>query len=99
MRLILCFCAATLVLVAASPNFAAEPEEEVLGKWVSSDGKGPPMEFQKGGKFKFGWTKDKGDWEMADGTYKISKEGKIEANASSGGVSLKMEFKLDKGEI
>jgi uncharacterized protein (TIGR03066 family) len=88
-----------LAAVSGSPAVAAEPAEEVLGKWVSTDPKAQPMEFLKDGKFKFGWTKDTGKWEMADGTYKIDKDGKIDATASKGGVSLTLKFKLDKGAI
>lgn len=99
MRMVAVLGALALALAVVSFGVAAEPEEEVLGKWITSDGKGPPMEFAKEGKFKFGWTRDGGDWKMADGTYKISKEGKIDASAGSGGVSLKMEFKLEKEAI
>ena len=78
---------------------AAEPADEVLDKWVSTDNKAQPMEFLKDGKFKFGWTRDKGKWEMADGTYTVDKDGKIKARAMSGGAGLTLEFTLEKGAV
>lgn len=99
MRLLSTLCGIALTLALSAPTVAAEPDEEIIGKWVSTDAKAQPMEFLKGGKFKFGWTKDSGKWEMADGTYKIDKDGKIDASAGSGGVSLTMKFKLEKGVV
>src|SRR5262245_14541060 len=99
MRLLSVCCALVVALGVVSFGSAAEPEEEVIGKWVTTDGKGPPMEVIKGGKFKFGWTREKDGWKMAEGTFQVKKDGNIDAYAGLDGVNLTMYFKLEKGEI
>ncbi len=99
MRLFVVLCGVAFAAVISSPARSAEPDEAVVGKWVSTEPAGQPMEFLKDGKFKFGWTKQKGGWKMADGTYKIDKDGKIKAGAMSGGVGLTLDFKFEKDTI
>lgn len=84
----------------ASVSMAADTAEELTGKWVGEKAADPPLEFTKDGKFKFGWSKKKdGTWDMANGTFKIDKSGKIKADATKGAVGVTLELTLEKGKL
>src|SRR5262249_34826366 len=70
----------------------------VVGKWVSRDEELPPLEFFKDGTAKVGFIKRDGKWLIADGTWTISEKGRVECDATHGGVRLKEWWNLKDGE-
>jgi uncharacterized protein (TIGR03066 family) len=95
-------CFALGVLLSGCALAAAgadEPNKELLGRWVSQDGAGEPLVFEKDGGFKCGFVKEKGEWVMAAGKYTVAAGGKIKTEARYEGSTLYRTFTLKNGVI
>jgi uncharacterized protein (TIGR03066 family) len=73
--------------------------DEVVGRWLSQDKDEEPLVFEKGGAFKCGFIKEKGEWVMASGAYVLTADGKIATRAEYKGSTITQTFTLKDGVL
>jgi uncharacterized protein (TIGR03066 family) len=97
-------CILGSILLSAANLSADEKDKEdlkaaVVGKWVSRDDEQLPLEFFKDGTAKVGFIKRDGKWLIGDGTWTISEKGRVECDATHGGVRFGQWWNLKDGEL
>lgn len=92
-------CCPALVQVKQKPQ---EWKEALVGKWVSDDADNIPVEFGANGSFKLALYKcGSADWkwQMAQGTYVVSEDGRVKYQAQLGGLAVKGQFTMKDGAL
>jgi uncharacterized protein (TIGR03066 family) len=93
--LIRCYVLALVAAVGYSlAAGAAEPKDELVGKWVSNTADKIPLVFAKDGTCKCGSFKEKGEWVFAEGKYTITDKGEITVDAKLKGAAVKEKYTL-----
>jgi hypothetical protein len=88
-----------LVQVKQRPE---ELKEALVGKWVSDDADKIPVEFGADGSFRLALYKcGSADWkwQMAEGIYVVSDDGRVKYEAKLGGLAVKGQFTMKDGTL
>jgi uncharacterized protein (TIGR03066 family) len=76
-----------------------EPQEALVGKWVSDDADRVRVEFGADGSIALGLYKRDDEWQTAKGTYALGDGGWVKYQAKLGGLALGGHFTMKDGAL
>lgn len=74
-------------------------KDAVVGRWVSDDADRIPVEFGADGSIRLALCQLDCKWQMAEGTYVVSDDGRVKYTAKLGGLVVRGQFTMKNGVL